>query len=414
MATSLGWLIHVRVGYQQVTPSVALLVGVALCLHSYWRRPSRWMPVLIGCLLGMIYLVGWITIVFGVLLGGTVLVFSRAHEPKRMLLHGVCAGVSAVLVAAVFAWWYAWRYDFPASEIHESVREIMLGRYKEGEPGLLKLSTGGRTAYAVKCLFWDSRTLDGHVDKYLEGHPAVPWVLSGFLVVGILAAIQRGSTADQLLLFWMLAVFGVLSTVFIYGHRYAMLGLPALSILAARGILAAGQTLRKPVSWLYGIAVGAALLATAWSTHQAYYVRYLQHKEASFEDRVRGHHRFAEWLARGGAPEETLVVLSDAVMFPSTAFLFNNYGKNYRWLYWSRLFTSESTAEQVRAWENQQPAQFRRIVYAFSSTLLGDPQRGRFINDPRPFLAAHPELKPSWTYCYAGRPPLIWAFEVRR
>jgi len=414
MATSLGWLIHVRVGYQQVTPSVALMVLLALCLHRYWCCRSRWMLVLSGGLLGLMYLIGWIAIVFGVLLTVAVLVFAGVRRPGRTLLHGLCVAGCAVLAAVVFAWLYAWRYDFPASKIHESVREIMFGRFKEGEPGLLKLSTGGRIAYVTKCLFWDSRTLDGHVDKYLEGHPAVPWIVTVFLVVGLLGAIRRGDIADQLLLFWMLAVFGVLGLVFIYGHRYAMVVLPAMSILAAGGVLAAGDGLRKPFPLLYGIVVGALLLATAWNVHGAYYGQYLQHKEATSEDRLRGHHRFAVWLERTGTPDDTLVVMSDAVMFPSTVFLFNTYGKNYRWVYWSRFFQTGSTADQVRAWEQQLPARFRRIVYAFSPSLLGDPQRGQFFNDPRPFLAAHPELKPSWTYSYAGRPPLILAFEVRR
>ncbi|MCX7825822.1 MAG: hypothetical protein N2689_09725, partial [Verrucomicrobiae bacterium] len=415
MATALGWLIHVRVGYHQPVPSVALMVLLACCLYSYWRNQKRWALMLSGCLLGLMYLAGWIVILFGLLLAGAALVFGGPRRLMTVAFHGLCMAGCAVVVAVVVAWLYAARYDFPASEIHETIREMTLGRYKEGEPGLLKLSASGKMAYAFTCLFWDSRTLDGHVDKYLEGHPAIPWVFSAFLWVGLLFAIWRGGIADQVLLFWMLAVLGVLGLLFIYGHRYALVGLPALSIVAARGISACGSGWRKPLSLYWGIGVGVMLLATAWSTHTAFYSRYLRQKEANFEmDRMRGHHAFVEWLGRGGKPEETLVVLSDTIMFPPTCYVFNTYGQRYAWVYWSNYFRTGSPPEQVRAWEKQQPSHIRRIVYAFSPTLLGDPQRGLYVNDPRPFFEAHPDLKPCWTYSYAGRPPLILAFEVRR
>jgi len=415
MATSLGWLIHVRVGYAQVAPSVALMVLLAWCLHGYWRRRSGWLLGLSGCLLAMMYLLGWITIVFGVLFAGAVLALGGPRQPATAALHGLCLAGCAVVAAVVVAWLYAWRYDFPSSEIHQTIRAGTFGRYKDGEPGLLKLSTGSKMAYAANCLFWDSRTYDGHVDKYLEGHPAIPWMFTVFLVVGLLYAVKERRGADQFFLLWALAVFGVIGLLFIYSHRYAMIGLPALSVLAARGVLSAGTGWRKPFSLFYGIGIGVLLLAVAWSTHRAYYGRYLQHKEPNFEmDRMRGHHGFVEWLGRTGKPEETLVVLGDTIMFPPVCFVFDSYGQPYRWVYWSNYFRTGSTPEQVRAWEQQWPAQIRRIVYAFSPTLLGDPQRGLFINDPRPFMATHPDLKPCWTYSYAGRAPLILAYEVKR
>jgi hypothetical protein len=54
------------------------------------------------------------------------------------------------------------------------------------------------------------------------------------------------------------------------------------------------------------------------------------------------------------------------------------------------------------------------MVYLFSTILLGDSQAGTAQNDFRPFLAAHPGIKPVMEYSYAGRRPSIIMFKIER
>jgi len=414
MATSLGWLIHVRAGSSQVTPSVALMVALALCLYSHWQNGRRWSLVVAGCILGCMYLVGWIVIVFGVLFAGAVLLLDGKHD-----LNGLIKGTGIVIVAAVatavcVAWIYAWLYKLPPLEVHQAIKEMMFGRFREGELRFLKLSTSGKMAYLAKCLFWDGQTFDGHVDKYLEGYPAVPYIFSVFFVLGLLYSFKESNAAGKFLLLWIVPVMCIIGVFHDYSHRYALVGLPAMSILAAYGISVCGDELRKTLAPFYWISLGLCLIATAWSTHGAFYGDYLNHKPPNFDDRLRGHHDFVEWMHHTGKANETLVVMSDPVMYPGAGFVFNTYTQQYRWVYWSSFFSTGTTIEQVRDWENHLPTNIHRIVYAFSPTLLGDAKRGVFFNDPRPFIVAHPDARPVWTYAYDNRPPSILVFEVKR
>lgn len=418
MAGSLGWLIHVRVGYPQVMPAAFLIVLLAWCLYGHGRGHGRWTLAAAGGTLALMYLTGWIVFAFGGLMAAGAPWVGRREKIGRLFANGLWLGGVTVLVAALLAAAYAAYYRFPAMEVHRGIFENYLSRSQQGEPGLLQMTAAQKTAYAFKCLFLDSRTYDGHVDKYLEGAPAVPWVLSGFLALGLFYAIRARGVNDRLLLVWLLAVFGVQGLFFVFGHRYAVLGLPAMSILAARAAVALGGDLQRwkgaKAARAYSAILAAALVVTLVVTHQQYYGRYLHHKEPNLEaDRMRGHHGFVQWVKQTGAPEDTLVVLGDVIMFPATIFVFDTFDQPYRFVYFSNYFRTGASPDLVRQWEADHLAKYRRVVYAFSTMLLGTGQPDAFQNDWRPFVAAFPDRKPAWTYSYDGR-LLMVAFEARR
>jgi hypothetical protein len=239
-----------------------------------------------------------------------------------------------------------------------------------------------------------------------------------FLALGLFYAVKTRGVNERLLLVWLLAVFGVQGLAFIFGHRYAMLGLPAMSILAARAVVAVGEDLQQwkgaKAARVYAVAVVVTLAATLVATHRQYYGRYLHHKEPHLEaDRLRGHYGFTQWVKQTGTTEDTLVVLGDMTMFPATIFVFDTFERPYRFVYFSNYFHTGAAPETVRQWEAAQLTKYGRVVYVFSTMLMGTSQPDVFQNDWRPFVAAFPDRKPAWTYSYDGR-LLMVAFEGRR
>ncbi len=424
LISSLSWLIHTKVGYSAHMPSASLMVFLALCSFSYARRAEgdsgirrRALPLAgMGCVLGLMYMEGWLVVVFGALITGFTVVLSGPRRVASALADFGCvlgATVAAILLVTAG---YAAYYHCSFSEIHNAICDVMFGRFSQGGVPGQEMTLAGKMAYAFRCTFWDMRTPD-HLDKCLEGFPAVPSLFSVLFGAGLLYAIKERTPADKALLIWLVSVFSVLGSVFTFTHRYALMALPAMSIVAARGVAGIasdlfrwrGAAARLPLVAGVVLLLGLSLV----QTHSEFYVGYMLHKPPDFEmDRARGHAAFARWLRQTGSPHDTLVVLGDPVMFPHSCFLFNTFGRDYRFIYWSNYFGTTSTPEQVRDWEQRQLAQYRRIVCAFSPILLGNSQTGAVNNDWRPFLAAHPGLRPAWTYSYAGRQPSIVVFEI--
>ena len=424
LISSLSWLIHTKVGYAPHMPSASLMALLALCAYSYACQAAdspgfsrRAGPLAgMGCLFGLMYLVGWVTVAFGALMACLVIALNGPRRVGSALADlGLvfAAALAAVLLATIgYAAWYHCSF----TEIHSAIRDLMFGRFFQGGVPGQEMTLAGKLAYAFRCTFWDMRTAD-HLDKCLEGFPAIPPIFGVLFGVGLLYSIKERTLADKTLLIWLVSVFGVLGSFFTFTHRYALLVLPAMSIVAARGV--AGVT-RDVFRWRGDVArlafvSGVVLLMglSLMQTHRLFYVGYMLQKPPDFEvDRARGHAPFAKWLQQTGSPQDTLVVLGDPVMFPHTSFLFNTFGSDYRFVYWPNYFGTASTPEQVREWEQRQLAQYRQIVYAFSPFLLGNPRTGIFSNDWRPFQEAHPGLRPVWTYSYAARPPSILVFEI--
>lgn len=419
LLSSLGWLIHAKIGYPQHPPSVALMVLLALALHAFARNNSFGAVLACGGILGILYMTAWIGFGYGLLLTALGLLFLGRGGTSRVIVQGATVALVAALVATLGVFLIATWVRVEPFEIHRGVLQEIFGRYRQGEPALSHLGIGTRMAYAARCLFLDSQTLDGHVDKYLEGHPAIPWLFSALFVLGLLYAIRDRTRSDQLILLWLVAVFVPLGTVYIFAHRYAILGLPAMAILAARGGVALRDDLARSGYRVAGKILALLLIVgmglSIFATREAYFVDYRLHKPANFElDRLRGHAALTAWLKTRAKPSDTLVVLGDPVMFPHTDLLFHTFEDPYRFVFWSNRFWSLSRPEQVIAWEREIPRECRRIVYAFSTLCLSHSWFRFGDNDWSAFLAAHPGLPPAWSYSYDGRSPSIVAWEILR
>jgi hypothetical protein len=418
LMSSLSWLIHAKVGYAAHMPSAMMMVAEAMAIWAYLQQPRRWHLIVAGALVGLMYMAGWVVHVFGSLAIGLAIALGGPRNLRRAVADlGVAVASAAGAVLALTAA-YAIYHHSSFAEIHSAIWAALFGRFSQGAVPGQELTLAGKLAYAFRCMFVDMRTVD-HMDKCLEGRPAVPLLFALLSMVGLLYAIKERSAGDRVVLIWMVSVFAVLGSFFTFTHRYALLALPAMSLLGARGMAGIAHDLWR---WRGSVARGAfATVTVSWlmltltQTHRQFYVDYMTNKPPDFEvDRVRGHASFADWLRKTGTPQDTLVVLGDPIMFPHNSFLFNTFGEEYRFVYWPNRFGTNTGAGRLREWEQQQLSKYRRIVYAFSPVLMGNSQTGVITNDWRPFLAAHADVKPAWTYSYAGRAPSILVFEVSR
>jgi len=417
MLTSLSWLIHTQAGHASWMPSAVMINGLVLSLYSYMRSLRRGFLVPAAFLLGLMYLLGWISVVFGILIVALTIALEGQKSVKLVFADlGLIIGIALITVLA-FTLVYATYYHCGLGSIHRGIFDGMFGRFTEGGAPNHPLSIGGKLVYAFKCMAIDSQTFD-HTNKYLEGKPAIPYLFTLFFFVGLLYCIKDRFPADRLLLIWLVAVFGFLGSIFTFTHRYALMGLPAMGIVAARGIMGLYADLlhfqKRIASAIFALLMAGAMVFAFFSTHRSYYVDYMLHKPPDFDrDRGRGQSQFATWLKKNCPPAETLVVMSDPIMFPHVCLLFNAFGYDYKFVYWNNYFGTRSTVEQVKDWEKEVLSKYRKIVFAFSTQILGDQQRGGYLNDWRPFVAAHPGMKPQFAYSYSGRPPLFYVFEVR-
>jgi hypothetical protein len=417
VTSSLIWLIHIKAAYAAWMPSACLICGMACCLYVYALTGRRWALAVAAACLGLLYLAGWLSHVAGFFLLALALLSLRRRTWKIMLADGYfAAAVTVAAILAVSGAYAAWA-GCSFREIHATMFEDMFNRFSlGGVPMLEKLTFPEKLGYAFRCMFLDSTTAD-HLDKCLEGRPAIPALFSFFIVIGAFYAIKNRSVADKLVMLWLVAVFALLGAAMTYTHRYALLALPAMALLAARGVAGLGNDLGRLVPAAvngYGLLVGAAFCVTVCATHHDYFETYLRHKRPDFEiDRQRDRGVLARWIQARYSPQDTLVVYGDPIMFARNFHMFYFFDQPFRFKYWSNHFNSRSTAEEIKAWEQEQLSRFQRLVFVFSPVLMGDPQTQQFKNDFRPFLAAHGNPQPVFTHAYDGR-PLFFAFEISR
>ena len=417
VTSSLIWLIHIKTAYAAWMPSVFLICGMACCLYVYSTTGRRRALSMAGMCLGLLYLTGWLSHVAGFFLLALTMFAMRRRPLKVFFADGLLLAAITIatilLVSGVYAAWAHCSFW----EIHVAMFDEMLNRFTlGGVPMLEKLSFPEKLAYAFRCMFVDSATPD-NVDKCLEDEPAIPLLFSVFTVIGLLYAIKNRSALDKLAMHWLVAAFVLLGCVMTYTHRYALLGLPAMAILASRGIVCLGNDIRRTniyASRGYTLLVGLALCITIILTHHSYFEVYLHHKRPDFEvERCRGWGVLTRWIKDRFSPSDTLLVFGDPIMFIRTFPMFYFYDRPFRFIYWSNYFNSFSTTNQVRDWEQLQLSKFRRLVFIFSPVLLGDPQAQGVMNDFRPFIAAHENIKPVFVHAYDGR-TLFFAFEITR
>ncbi|MBN1670969.1 MAG: hypothetical protein JXR37_08050 [Kiritimatiellae bacterium] len=416
LLSSLSWLIHVKSGYQVWMPSVFLMCGIAFCLYLYASTLRRAPLLTAGALLGFLSTSAWISATLAVPVIFLSVVLLGPRSIKRMVADLALTGAATLCANfAIYAVHAAW-YGCSPADLYHVTYKAMTERWTQGSVPAVQLPLSGRLAYAFRNMFVDMRSFD-HLDKCLEGTPAISWLFTGCLFLGVLCAIKDRSAGDIVLLVWAFTVFGILGVLYLFQHRYALMGLPALALLGARGVMGAAQDLARSkfrlVAPAFILATGLMLAVAFFTTYRDYYDTFTHHKRPDFEvDRLRGHFKTLEWLKANCQPEDTLTVMSDPIMFHDTMFEFYTFDQLYRYAFWCNRFKTDTTPKQVLAWEREQLKTYKRIVYMFSSQLLGDPRTGRYSNDWRPFLAAHPGIKPVFTYRYKKDRPAILVFTV--
>ncbi len=408
-------LIHVHQGYTAWPPSAILTVLLAAALYEHSKNPSKKFFLIAGPILGLLYVVGWLSVVFAVLMILLVFLLEQRLAWKNCLKQLILSAFLSLVTITLFTLLYSSYEHLNFISVNQTLLDNMLSRFKGGAVPGHNLSPGEKFFYAFKCMFLDMTTFD-HMDKLLEGKPGNSEFFGALFLIGLFYAFKNRTCADKILLCWLISVFGFMGTIFTYTHRYALLALPAMCIVAGRGVDAFYKDLlvRSRVAakaFFLVVAIGMAL--TLWVTHRNYYVDFTFYKPPDFEvDRMRGHADFANWLRKNSPPENTLVVLGDPIMFARTCFLFDTFTDRYPFVYWSNYFGSNSSSQQVKEWEQEALRHYSHVIFAFSTRMLGNVQTQQFMNDWRPFNRAHPGLQPVFTYSYSGRPASIVAFKI--
>jgi hypothetical protein len=413
----LSWLIHTKIGYAAWMPCAAGVTLTAWLAWRYFTRPSLGAAAALGALCGVLYLSSWIAVAFAALLAALVVPLARPFRPSRVVLHGVAGIGAAALALGAGLWLYCAWYHLDPARVMAACNDNLLGRFQQGESRFNPMTHGERIAHAFRLMFLDMTAFE-HPDKAMEGQPAVPWFFTAAFVAGLLCCIRDRRPADRFALVWLFATYAPLVALITFAHRYALLGLPALAFIAARGVCAVGSEVRRAdaSTWrkVYVPMLAAAGAWTLWNTDQVYRNDYLLQKRPEFEtDRARGHEAWTAWLKAGHDPARTMVVMSDSIMFTPSQFLYHTIERPYRFAYLGKHVPSGSTAERMKAWEDELLRDADQVVYVLSTVMFPGPD-GNPINDPRPFLALHPNLQPAFTYAYAGRNPSILAFVVSR
>jgi len=419
LVTSLSWLIHTKVGYPQWMPSALIMSLIMICAFLNSKKGGYRFLILMGVLQGLLYLMCWLSVFFGgmLILLAVVLEGPRTLSKVLVALCVLAASFGATVLAV--SWVYSLYFGYDMVELHRTMFAMMFGRFSQGTMPFFKLSVAGKIFLGLKCMFVDMEWIE-HVDKQLEGQPSISVFFTICFVIGLLSAIKERSVPERLLLIFLLSVFWPLDTVAMYSNRYAIMALPGMAVLAARGVVVlAGDIFRskpKEVGLVFVLLLCCGMAYTTVSTYQKYYGEYVLNKKPNLEiDVVRGQLEVSSWIKNSCPQRETLVIMNDPTTFPCTCFLFNTFGWEYPFVYWSNHLGPGAAPKDVLAWEDEMLKRYRHLVYAFSTQLLASRNGpGAYFNDWRPFMAAHPELRPVFTYSYAQRPPLIVMFRVQR
>jgi len=115
---------------------------------------------------------------------------------------------------------------------------------------------GGGLVAKVASLAWAT-----HVFRMMP--PMLSWPLSVVVCVGLVAAVVRRRDADVLLLVWFVVWAGVVGFDGRTYSRYYVPLLPAMALLASRGLVAVGAAARRVVRhrWAWGAACAVVLAA---------------------------------------------------------------------------------------------------------------------------------------------------------
>lgn len=413
--SSLLILINTKVAIQQITCSMFLITCLAVALFQYQRSPRAHWICLIALLMGFTFMTAWIDFGFAVLLLALGLTFLGPKKITVLVREFAMIVTLACLTVVGFIYIYHWVYGLDLADIYRAIGDVYLSRLSEGAVPAHPLSLGEKSMWGFRWMFINSAAFD-HPDKYLEDTPAISYLFSALFFVGVFFAIIRRTRIDRWLLCWLLAVFGTLASIYMYENRYALMGLPAMAVIASRGAQECYLWFKKRfrlVGQAFVVMLVLGLLASYVTTYHNYYNRYLLHRRGDLElDRPRGHHDLWKWLSATYSDTDTLVILNDPITFASIIPLYNNFvfHKNYNYIYLNHYIRGDAKPEDVRSLEKQIFSRYSKIVYALTTISLGGPN---WNNDPAAVLRLHSGQNPDFTYVYDGR-LLIHAYVVNR
>jgi len=414
---SISWLIHLKVAYPGWMQGFFAYIGLAFVLDRYIHYLSRTMLVISGMILACLYNMASLHSVMALLFILMVIIIEGRCSIKGISIDLLTTGISFCFSVLFLVWLYSLMFGLSQADIHRTVLDGNTHRFTGGAVPQFPFSPGGKLWYLFKCTFIDSTTID-HPDKYLEGVPAISWFFSVFFGFGIFYAIRDRRDSDRLILLWLASVF-VAMCVYLYAPRYALMGIPAMAIIAARGFMGTLSDFAQAKSrWISFASVAAFILMAGLSirnVHNEFYGRYMHQKPFALDiDIFRGQYKFSEWLKSEINPETDLVVMSDPTTYPRACFTFYTFEKNYRFCYWMNYLPGLKSKESVIEWEKQLLAKYKKVVFAFTTLMFSDYRTGAVINDPRLFIEAHPKLTPVFVYSYEKRAPSLIAFEITR
>lgn len=423
MVCSMSFLVHTKTAYSHMTLSIALITGWMWALYDFGKTFRRRNLLIAGALLGIMYLLGWIVVVFAGMAAGPLIFMARKEtSSKRSLVirltikDGLWLGMTATGTAILLAWAYSLYFHASFAAIFEAIHAVMFGRFKQsggtGSPWI-EGSLSEHVYQVVRRTFFNMRDFKNphHIDKQIDGVPAVAWLGGVAFVLGLYKAFRDRQFADKLLVVWVGVVFGFVAFAFQFEHRYILTCLPAISILGAKGILAAyrraGAIHRKAavgIALFFALGIGFSAVTT-WNV---YYGRWARSDFMNL--RFHGQRQLTDYLKTLGEPREVKVILGDPVMFPHGCFLFNTFGWDYDFDYFTNAIKPDTPLEKIREWESRLFQKHRRVALVFSSEVFFHPYFGRYSNDWRPFLALHPGIQPMRVISYTDGHPSMYVF----
>lgn len=393
--SSLIWTIHAKVAYAAWFPSVCLLLAQMWLMLKGTERSAY----ALGFILALQYGMGWIVVEIGL-----VILIAAWISQQYYLGHIIRIGSTFAAGCALILCLGAWQSHTTPLQIIYGIADVTLGRLNQGEPGIMGLGLPERVTYAVKCIFWDSTTRDPHMDKCLEGAPAIPAIFTILLLAGIILAIVRRSRSDVILLIWTGTVFVFMTLVFCYSHRYLLLAIPGMAILAAQAIV---SLIRRPndkddhAAVFCACVVAVAITLSIIQTRSRFYHDYIYAKPVSFEmDRLRGHADACAWARTAKLP--ITLVLGDNINFSLPTYLLHTWNDHGITLeLWP--FNSASTKSEILAWEKVHRSKPTLLLLSTTALHSGE----TILNDPRPFFAIHPDIPTSFTYRPTDSTPVV-------
>ena len=416
--TNLAFLIHIKMVYAVWMPSFLVLTIEAICLYMYMQDGRKIWLILCGFTICLLLLIAWITIAFGVLFCMILIIW---NDIKKGITKTFCSliwiFVPCVVLTAVWIPAYSAYYNLPTSEMAGVLLMGVLNRFFQGGVPIVDLSVSGRLGYAFKCMFVDSTTFD-HIDKCIEGVPAVNIIFALLILVGLVYSFKDRKPQDVLILVWALSVFGFLVVAFDFTHRYAIMGVPALAVIASRGCLSLMSEFYKrqlvKTTAITSIFLVGVWLVSAFVTYDNYYRGYEKEKKPDFEvDRVRGHNFIFSWIVKKFDPVDTLVVLGDPIMVSHNSFLFYTAGHSFKFKYYYNTCYNGlgiRTPQAFREWQARMLTEYKNIIFVI-------PLINFYRTNPiywHPIVEVNKDIKPALVYSYAGRQPMLAVMHVKR